>query len=99
MKFPGIVPRFSLQDLSSGLFVPLIALPLCLVISAASGFPPGAGLVTAIVGGIITGVLRGAPLTIKGPEAGLIVVVPGGGTLQQPVGKRSPSALFQRSCR
>lgn len=61
------------KDLYSGLMVSLLAIPLCVAIATASGFPAAAGLMTAIVAGFVAS--SGAPLSIKGPAAGLIVVM------------------------
>jgi len=72
----GLKENFS-SDALSGFIVFLLALPLSLGIAKASEFPPIMGLITAIVGGMIVSLLMGSRLTIKGPAAGLIVIVAG----------------------
>ncbi|MFZ1175557.1 MAG: SulP family inorganic anion transporter [Mycobacterium sp.] len=63
------------HDLPSSLVVFLVALPLSLGIAIASGAPVLAGLIAAIVGGIIVGAVGGSPLQVSGPAAGLTVVI------------------------
>ncbi len=69
--------QYGLTDAISGFLVFLLALPLSLGIARASEFPPLMGLVTAMIGGIVVSVIAGSRLTIKGPAAGLIVIVTG----------------------
>ncbi len=63
------------RDLLASVVVFLVALPLCMGISIASGMPATAGIITGIVGGIIVGCLAGSPLQVSGPAAGLSVLV------------------------
>lgn len=65
------------SDLLSGFMVFLLALPLSLGIAKASGFPAAMGVLTAMVGGLVTSFFRVAPLAIKGPAAGLITICSG----------------------
>jgi carbonic anhydrase len=63
------------RDLPASLVVFLVAVPLSLGIALASGAPVIAGLIGAVAGGIVTGLLAGSPLQVSGPAAGLTVVV------------------------
>lgn len=62
-------------DLPSGLVVFLVALPLCLGISLASGAPFFSGLISGIIGGIVIGSLSSSRLSVSGPAAGLAALV------------------------
>jgi carbonic anhydrase len=63
------------RDITAGIVVFLVALPLCLGIALASNAPPFAGILTGIVGGILVGMLSGSHTSVSGPAAGLTAIV------------------------
>ena len=74
-RHPKLSRRAALrQDLSASIVVFLLAVPLSLGIALATGAPPQAGLVAAVVGGLVVGLCGGAPLQVSGAATGLLVV-------------------------
>jgi MFS superfamily sulfate permease-like transporter len=66
------------SDLSAGLVVFLVALPLCLGIALASGAPLFAGVISGVVAGVVVAWLSGSEVSVSGPAAGLTVTVAAG---------------------
>ncbi len=62
-------------DLSAGITVGIVALPLAMAFAIASGLPPQAGLFTAIVAGFLVSAFSGSSVQIAGPAGAFIVVV------------------------
>ena len=65
-------------DVFAAISVSLVALPLALGIAVASEVTPMAGLLSAIIGGVVTTFFRGGHVSINGPAAGLIAAILGG---------------------
>ncbi len=66
-----------LTDLSAGLVVGIVALPLAIAFAIASGATPEAGLFTAIIAGFLISALGGSRVQIGGPTGAFVVVVYG----------------------
>ena len=66
------------SDIFASISVSLVALPLALGIAVASDMSPMSGVLSAIIGGVVTTFFRGGHLTINGPAAGLIAAILGG---------------------
>ncbi|MBK6795583.1 MAG: sulfate permease [Acidobacteria bacterium] len=73
----GYTRKLFLADLSAGLTVGVVALPLAIAFAIASGVKPEQGLYTAIVAGLVSAVLGGTRAQISGPTGAFIVVVYG----------------------
>lgn len=69
--------RLFVSDSVAGITVALVALPLSIAIAIASGAEPQAGLVTAIVAGLLISLFGGSRVQIGGPTGAFIVVVYG----------------------
>lgn len=65
------------RDLSAGITVGIVALPLAMAFAIASGLPPQSGIITAIIGGFLISAFGGSSVQIGGPAGAFIVVVYG----------------------
>ncbi len=64
-------------DLTGGVIVSIVALPLAIAFGIASGLSPENGLITAIIGGFIVSLLGGSSVQVGGPTGSFIVIVYG----------------------
>jgi SulP family sulfate permease len=65
------------NDLTAGVIVGIVALPLAIAFAIASGVSPERGLITAIVAGFIISALGGSRVQIGGPTGAFVVIVYG----------------------
>jgi sulfate permease, SulP family len=63
------------NDMTAGLTVAVVALPLSMAIAIASGLAPEKGLIAAIIGGIIISALGGCRFQVGGPAGAFIVLI------------------------
>lgn len=65
------------KDVTTGIIVAIIALPLSIALALASGVGPEAGIFTAIVAGFVISALGGSSVQIAGPTAAFATIVAG----------------------
>jgi len=65
------------SDLTAGVIVGIVALPLAIAFGIASGVTPDKGLITAVIAGFIISFLGGSKVQIGGPTGAFIVIVYG----------------------
>ena len=65
------------KDLTAGIIVGIVALPLAIAFAIASGVKPEQGLYTAIVAGFVISLLSGSRVQIGGPTGAFIVIIYG----------------------
>ncbi len=66
-----------IKDVTAGIIVAIIALPLSIALALASGVGPEAGIFTAIIAGFIISALGGSSVQIAGPTAAFATIVAG----------------------
>lgn len=73
----GYNSKIFLKDLSAGIIVGIVALPLAIAFAIASGVEPERGIYTAIIAGFLISVLGGSKVQIGGPTGAFVVIVYG----------------------
>ena len=74
-EFRGYNRSLLQKDLLAGVNVAAVAVPLSLAFGLASGASGAAGLVTAILAGLIIGALSGTPSQVSGPTGAMAAVL------------------------
>lgn len=68
-------PKHWLSNLTAGLIVGIVALPLAMAFAIASGVKPEQGLYTAIIAALVVGIFGGSRVQIAGPTGAFIVIL------------------------
>lgn len=74
-EFRGYNAATLSKDIMAGITVAAVALPLALAFGVGAGASAAAGMVTAIIGGIIIGSLSGASFQISGPTGAMMAIL------------------------
>ena len=77
LALPSYDGHKALADVTAGVTVGLVALPLAMAFAISSGLSPQAGIYTAIVSGVIISALGGSRVQIGGPTGAFVVIVAG----------------------
>ncbi|EEY99847.1 sulfate permease [Vibrio sp. RC586] len=70
-------PKHWVNNITAGLIVGVVALPLAMAFAIASGVKPEQGIYTAIIAGIIVSLFGGSRVQIAGPTGAFIVILAG----------------------
>ena len=80
-KFFTTIKNYSreqfMNDLTAGIIVAIIALPLSIALAISSGVTPEKGLHTAIIAGFLISFLGGSRVQIGGPTGAFMIIVYG----------------------
>ena len=80
-KFFSVIKQYEkaqfIKDVTAGLIVAIIALPLSIALALASGVEPACGIYTAIAAGFFVALLGGSRVQIAGPTAAFATIVAG----------------------
>ena len=80
-KLFSVIKKYSaaqlVKDLTAGIIVAIIALPLSIALAIASGVEPACGVYTAIAAGFVVSLLGGSRVQIAGPTAAFATIVAG----------------------
>jgi carbonic anhydrase/SulP family sulfate permease len=69
------MPQMHIGDVTAGLVVFLVAVPLCLGVALASGTPLFSGLIAGVLGGLVVALISGSHTSVSGPSPGQVAVL------------------------
>ena len=73
----GYGPKKFMADISAGITVGIVALPLAIGFAIASGVNPREGLVTAVIAGFLISALGGSRFQVGGPTGAFVPIIAG----------------------
>lgn len=77
IKMRNYSKELFIKDLTAGIIVGVVAIPLAIAFGIASGVSPQQGLITAIIAGALISIFGGSHVQIGGPTGAFIVIIAG----------------------
>jgi SulP family sulfate permease len=77
IKLRNYSKELFIKDLTAGIIVGVVAIPLAIAFGIASGVSPQQGLITAIIAGALISIFGGSHVQIGGPTGAFIVIIAG----------------------